>query len=142
MKIDGVKAFSFEDMQTATNSFVINTQIGQGGYGKVYKGTLADGAVVAVKRAQQGSLQGDKEFYTEIEMLSRCHHRNLVSLVGYCDEKEEQVCCISSLPRGSVTFLFILFSESSIFCRCWFMSSCLMAHYMISSLVNLRKTIN
>ncbi|KAL7095061.1 hypothetical protein ACP275_10G001600 [Erythranthe tilingii] len=102
MKMDGVKAFSFEDMQTATSGFVITTQIGQGGYGKVYKGTLADGVVVAVKRAQQGSLQGDKEFYTEIEMLSRVHHRNLVSLVGYCDEKGEQMLVYEFMPNGSL----------------------------------------
>lgn len=86
-----MKAFSFKDMELATSSFSITSQIGQGGYGKVYKGILADGTVVAIKRAQQGSLQGENEFYTEIELLSRLHHRNLVSLVGYCDEKSEQV---------------------------------------------------
>ncbi|KAL3839925.1 hypothetical protein ACJIZ3_024516 [Penstemon smallii] len=102
MKMDGVKAFSFEDLQTATNNFSTTTQIGQGGYGKVYKGTLADGVVVAIKRAQQGSLQGDKEFYTEIEMLSRLHHRNLVALVGYCDEKDEQMLVYEFMPNGSL----------------------------------------
>lgn len=66
-------------------------QIGQGGYGKVYKGVLADELVVAIKRAKLGSLQGSKEFYTEIELLSRVHHRNLVSLIGYCDDQGEQV---------------------------------------------------
>ncbi|KAK4481251.1 hypothetical protein RD792_012134, partial [Penstemon davidsonii] len=102
MKMDGVKAFSFEDLQTATSNFSSTTQIGQGGYGKVYKGTLADGVVVAIKRAQQGSLQGDKEFYTEIEMLSRLHHRNLVALVGYCDEKDEQMLVYEFMPNGSL----------------------------------------
>ncbi|KAL0450882.1 UNVERIFIED_CONTAM: putative LRR receptor-like serine/threonine-protein kinase [Sesamum latifolium] len=102
MKMDGVKPFSFEELQMATSSFNITTQIGQGGYGKVYKGTLADGVVVAIKRAQQGSLQGDKEFYTEIEMLSRLHHRNLVSLVGYCDEKDEQMLVYEFMPNGSL----------------------------------------
>ncbi|XP_042050154.1 probable LRR receptor-like serine/threonine-protein kinase At1g06840 [Salvia splendens] len=100
MKVEGVKAFDFEDLEMATNNF--RTQIGQGGYGKVYKGTTADGAVVAIKRAQQGSLQGDKEFYTEIEMLSRLHHRNLVSLVGYCDEKDEQMLVYEFMPNGSL----------------------------------------
>ena len=47
--------------------------------------------MVAIKRAEEGSLQGEKEFLTEIELLSRLHHRNLVSLVGYCDEEQEQV---------------------------------------------------
>jgi serine/threonine protein kinase len=75
----------------ATEKFNSSTEIGQGGYGKVYKGILADGTVVAIKRAQEGSLQGEKEFLTEIELLSRLHHRNLVSLIGYCDEADEQV---------------------------------------------------
>lgn len=79
----------------ATNNFSDSAQVGQGGYGKVYRGILADGTVVAIKRAQEGSLQGSKEFFTEIELLSRLHHRNLVSLVGYCDEQDEQV--ISSI---------------------------------------------
>ena len=57
----------------------------------MYKGILADGTVVAVKHAHQVSLQGEQEFFTEIELLSRLHHRNLVPLVGYCDEGNEQV---------------------------------------------------
>jgi len=91
MKIAGVKDFTFEELSHCTNDFDDSTLIGQGGYGKVYRGLLADGTVVAIKRAQQGSLQGSKEFFTEIELLSRLHHRNLVSLLGYCDEEDEQV---------------------------------------------------
>ena len=86
-----MKDFTFEEMVVATNNFDSSTQVGGGGYGKVYKGILADGTVVAIKRAQQGSLQGETEFLTEIELLSRLHHRNLVSLTGYCDEEGEQV---------------------------------------------------
>ena len=91
MKIDGVRDFSYGEMSSATNKFSISAQVGQGGYGKVYRGVLADGTVVAIKRAEEGSLQGEKEFLTEIELLSRLHHRNLVSLIGYCDEEGEQV---------------------------------------------------
>lgn len=83
-------------MALATGNFNISTQVGQGGYGKVYRGILSDGATVAIKRAEEGSLQGQKEFLTEIQFLSRLHHRNLVSLVGYCDEEEEQVFLLSS----------------------------------------------
>ena len=78
-------------MALATNNFNSSAQVGKGGYGKVYKGILADGTVVAIKRAQQGSLQSEREFLTEIELLSRLHHRNLVSLTRYCDEEGEQV---------------------------------------------------
>jgi serine/threonine protein kinase len=91
MKIDGVKDFSFQELSHGTNDFSDSALIGQGGYGKVYRGILSDGTIVAIKRAQQGSLQGSKEFFTEIELLSRLHHRNLVSLLGYCDEEDEQV---------------------------------------------------
>lgn len=91
IKIEGVKSFTFQEMSQATDNFSNTAQVGQGGYGKVYKGILADGTVVAIKRAQEGSLQGSKEFFTEIELLSRLHHRNLVSLLGYCDEEDEQV---------------------------------------------------
>lgn len=91
MKIDGMKDFTYTELALATNKFSSSTQVGQGGYGKVYKGILADGIVVAIKCAQEHSLQGEKEFLTEIEFLSRLHHRNLVSLVGYCDEEGEQV---------------------------------------------------
>ena len=91
MKLDGVKDFTFKEMALATDNFNSSSQVGQGGYGKVYKGTLSDKTVVAIKRAEEGSLQGQKEFLTEIKLLSRLHHRNLVSLVGYCDEEGEQV---------------------------------------------------
>jgi len=91
IKVDGVRSFDYKEMALATNNFSESAQIGEGGYGKVYKGHLPDGTVVAIKRAQDGSLQGEREFLTEIELLSRLHHRNLVSLIGYCDEEGEQV---------------------------------------------------
>ncbi|CAO2833302.1 unnamed protein product [Amaranthus hypochondriacus] len=102
IKIDGVKGFSYQDMAVATNYFSDSQIVGQGGYGKVYKGILGDGTVVAIKRAQEGSLQGDKEFFTEIELLSRLHHRNLVSLVGYCDEEGEQMLVYEFMPNGTL----------------------------------------
>lgn len=92
-KTESVKEFSFLVLEMATNGFDSSMQVGQGGYGKVYKGVLADGTIVAIKRAHEGSLQGQKEFFTEIELLSRLHHRNLVPLVGYCVEQGEQVRC-------------------------------------------------
>ncbi|GJM88902.1 hypothetical protein PR202_ga05481 [Eleusine coracana subsp. coracana] len=102
VKIDGVRCFTFEEMATATNNFDLSAQVGQGGYGKVYKGILADGAVVAIKRAHEDSLQGSREFCTEIELLSRLHHRNLVSLVGYCDEEDEQMLVYEFMPNGTL----------------------------------------
>ncbi|KAA8517617.1 hypothetical protein F0562_015091 [Nyssa sinensis] len=100
--IDGVKSFTFKEMALATEDFNISTQIGYGGYGKVYKGILSDNTIVAIKRAKEGSVQGRKEFLTEIEMLSRLHHRNLVSLVGYCDEEGEQMLVYEFMPNGTL----------------------------------------
>ncbi|KAK9167873.1 hypothetical protein Syun_000013 [Stephania yunnanensis] len=102
IKIDGVKSFTFDEMMQATNNFSISSQVGQGGYGKVYKGVLADGTVVAIKRALESSLQGEREFFTEIELLSRLHHRNLVSLVGYCDDEIEQMLVYEFMPNGTL----------------------------------------
>ncbi|XVE80695.1 hypothetical protein DITRI_Ditri15bG0001500 [Diplodiscus trichospermus] len=102
IKIDGVKSFPYTELAMATNNFNSSTQVGQGGYGKVYKGTLADGMVVAIKRAQEGSLQGEREFLTEIQLLSRLHHRNLVSLIGYCDEEGEQMLVYEFMSNGTL----------------------------------------
>ncbi|XP_028063726.1 probable LRR receptor-like serine/threonine-protein kinase At1g06840 isoform X3 [Camellia sinensis] len=102
IKIDGVKSFTFKEMTLATEDFNSSTQVGQGGYGKVYRGILSDNTIVAIKRATEGSLQGQKEFLTEIQMLSRLHHRNLVSLVGYCDEEGEQMLVYEFMPNGTL----------------------------------------
>ncbi|KAK4606927.1 hypothetical protein RGQ29_000942 [Quercus rubra] len=102
IKIDDVKDFTYREMAVATNSFDKSTQVGEGGYGKVYKGILVDGTVVAIKRAREGSLQGEKEFLTEIEFMSRLHHRNLVSLIGYCDEECEQMLVYEFMSNGTL----------------------------------------
>ncbi|RAL37387.1 hypothetical protein DM860_000081 [Cuscuta australis] len=102
VKIDGVKDYTFQEMALATENFHDSCIVGQGGYGKVYKGILADGTVVAIKRALEGSLQGEKEFLTEIELLSRLHHRNLVSLIGYCDEEGDQMLVYEYMCNGTL----------------------------------------
>lgn len=102
IKVDGVKEFSFEELASATSNFSSSSQVGQGGYGKVYRGVLVDGSIVAVKRALEDSLQGSKEFFTEIELLSRLHHRNLVSLIGYCDDENEQMLVYEFMPNGTL----------------------------------------
>ncbi|XP_072070884.1 probable LRR receptor-like serine/threonine-protein kinase At1g06840 isoform X2 [Arachis hypogaea] len=102
IKIDGVKEFTFKEMVLATDSFSSSNQVGRGGYGTVYKGTLPDETIVAIKRAQEDSLQGTREFLNEIELLSRLHHRNLVSLIGYCDQEGEQMLVYEFMPNGTL----------------------------------------
>ena len=63
---------------------------------------LSDGQVVAIKRAQQGSMQGGLEFKTEIELLSRVHHKNLAGLVGFCFEQGEQMLVYEFMPNGTL----------------------------------------
>lgn len=63
---------------------------------------LPGGQIVAIKRAQQGSTQGAVEFKTEIELLSRVHHKNLVSLVGFCFDQGEQMLVYEFIPNGTL----------------------------------------
>ncbi|RWV83780.1 hypothetical protein BHE74_00025257 [Ensete ventricosum] len=69
---------------------------------EVYRGILSSGQMVAIKRAQQGSMQGALEFKTEIELLSRVHHKNLVDLVGFCFEQGEQMLVYEYIPNGTL----------------------------------------
>jgi serine/threonine protein kinase len=78
-------SFSYEELAAATSGFSSANLLGQGGFGYVYKGVLAgSGKEVAVKQLKSGSGQGEREFQAEVEIISRVHHRHLVSLVGYC----------------------------------------------------------
>ncbi|KAJ4787349.1 Leucine-rich repeat protein kinase family protein [Rhynchospora pubera] len=90
-KLRGAKAFTFDELKMYTNNFREINIIGSGGYGKVYRGMLPDKQLVAIKRSKEGSMQGNLEFKTEIELLSRVHHNNLVGLVGFCFEKGERM---------------------------------------------------
>ncbi|KAE9446773.1 hypothetical protein C3L33_21337, partial [Rhododendron williamsianum] len=89
--LKGARCFSYDELKRYTNNFAGANCIGAGGYGKVYRGTLPDGQLVAIKRAQQGSMQGGLEFKTEIELLSRVHHKNVVGLMGFCFDEAEQM---------------------------------------------------
>ncbi|KAJ4801807.1 Leucine-rich repeat protein kinase family protein [Rhynchospora pubera] len=77
---------------------------GKGGYGKVYKGYCSNGVVVAIRkrRAKKGYSWGRKEFESEIEVLSRVHHKNIVSLVGFCLEQGEQALVYEYMSKGTL----------------------------------------
>ncbi|ESQ43695.1 hypothetical protein EUTSA_v10012589mg [Eutrema salsugineum] len=98
----GAKAFTFEELKRCTDNFSEANDVGGGGYGKVYRGILSSGQLIAIKRAQQGSLQGGLEFKTEIELLSRVHHKNVVRLLGFCFDRSEQMLVYEYIPNGSL----------------------------------------
>ncbi|KAG5525674.1 hypothetical protein RHGRI_032089 [Rhododendron griersonianum] len=100
--LQGAKCFSYDDLKKYTNNFAEANSIGSGGYGKVYRGTLPDGQLIAIKRAQRGSLQGGLEFKTEIELLSRVHHKNVVGLTGFCFERAEEMLVYEYVANGTL----------------------------------------
>ncbi|KAH6557272.1 hypothetical protein KP509_1Z124500 [Ceratopteris richardii] len=87
----GVKRFTYKEVLEATKSFDESCQIGRGGFGEMYFGMLEDGRRVAIKRAGEFNHRGMSQFRNEITLLSRLHHRHLVKLEGFCDDKDEQV---------------------------------------------------
>jgi serine/threonine protein kinase len=101
-RLKGARWFSHEELKRSTNNFAEANELGYGGYGKVYRGMLPNGQFIAIKRAQQGSMQGGQEFKTEIELLSRVHHKNLVGLVGFCFEQGEQMLVYEYMSAGTL----------------------------------------
>lgn len=85
-----------------TGGFSEQNIIGEGGFGLVYKGQMPDGKLVAVKNLKTGGGQGDREFKAEVEIISRVHHRHLVSLVGYCIFQNNRVLIYEFLPNNTL----------------------------------------
>ncbi|XP_002965380.2 probable leucine-rich repeat receptor-like protein kinase At5g49770 isoform X1 [Selaginella moellendorffii] len=101
-KFKGCKWFTLDDLKKASDNFSSNHLIGVGGYGKVYKGQLHTGELVAIKRAEKESLQGLEEFRTEIELFSRLHHKNLVNLIGFCTDDGQQMLVYEFMPNRTL----------------------------------------
>lgn len=94
--------FTYEELHVATNGFANENLLGEGGFGRVYKGELPNGQVVAVKQLTIGGGQGDREFRAEVEIISRVHHRHLVSLVGYCIADKQRLLVYDFVPNGTL----------------------------------------
>ncbi|KAJ1692586.1 hypothetical protein LUZ63_009284 [Rhynchospora breviuscula] len=94
------RQFSYHDIKRITNGF--KKSIGTGGYGNVYLGLLENGFQVAVKMRSHTSTQGEKEFLAEAENLTRVHHRNLVSLLGYCIDKNCMALVYEYMQEGNL----------------------------------------
>ncbi|PWA80628.1 concanavalin A-like lectin/glucanase domain-containing protein [Artemisia annua] len=86
----GPKRFTYHELAQATGDFGENEKLGEGGFGGVYRGFLKDSnTLVAVKRVSKSSKQGIKEYASEVRIISRLRHRNLVQLIGWCHQKGE-----------------------------------------------------
>ncbi|KAB2012297.1 hypothetical protein ES319_D09G079900v1 [Gossypium barbadense] len=99
--------YDFNTIRAATDHFYDGNKLGRGGFGAVYKGTLAGGKLIAVKRLSSVSRQGDLEFKNEVHLMANLQHRNLVRLQGFCLEGDERLLIYEFVPNGSLDkFLF------------------------------------
>lgn len=78
--------------------------VGEGGFGCVYKGILFEGKPVAIKQLKSVSAEGYREFKAEVEIISRVHHRHLVSLVGYCISEQHRFLIYEFVPNNTLDY--------------------------------------
>ncbi|XP_031273394.1 probable serine/threonine-protein kinase PBL24 [Pistacia vera] len=107
IKIDSKKInaqyFTFRELATATNNFRQECLLGEGGFGRVYKGTLqSTGQVVAVKQLDRNGQHGNREFLVEVLRLSLLNHPNLVNFIGYCADGDQRLLVYEFMPGGTV----------------------------------------
>ncbi|KAJ8542074.1 hypothetical protein K7X08_016940 [Anisodus acutangulus] len=104
---DRAEEFLFSELVTATANFSLKNKIGSGSFGVVYKGKLADGREVAIKRGETSLkmkkfLEKERAFESELSFLSRLHHKHLVRLVGYCEEMDERLLVYEFMKNGAL----------------------------------------
>ncbi|CAN0901573.1 Proline-rich receptor-like protein kinase PERK1 [Linum grandiflorum] len=96
--------FTYEELARATDGFSDANLLGQGGFGYVHRGVLPNGKEVAIKQLKVGSGQGEREFQAEVEIISRVHHKHLVSLVGYCTTGSERLLVYEFVTNNTLEF--------------------------------------
>ncbi|KAK4762767.1 hypothetical protein SAY86_008535 [Trapa natans] len=97
------KSFTFRELATATKNFRQECFIGEGGFGRVYRGTIPGSSqVVAVKQLDRNGKQGNREFLSEVARLSLLQHENLVNLVGYCADGDQRLLVYEFMSGGPV----------------------------------------
>ncbi|KAL8495923.1 hypothetical protein ACS0TY_019877 [Phlomoides rotata] len=100
--VHGVKVYSYKQLEEATGGF--KQQLGRGSFGTVYKGVIPSipRRYVAIKRLDKVERGGEKEFTTEVSAIGRTHHKNLVTLLGYCDEGQHRLLVYEYMSNGSL----------------------------------------
>ncbi|KAL0824389.1 hypothetical protein Bca101_048066 [Brassica carinata] len=94
--------FTYDELETATKGFSKGSFLAEGGFGSVHRGTLPGGQIIAVKQYKIASTQGDKEFCSEVEVLSCAQHRNVVMLIGLCVEDGKRLLVYEYICNGSL----------------------------------------
>ncbi|PIN24381.1 Serine/threonine protein kinase [Handroanthus impetiginosus] len=112
LQSSNLKSFSFSDLKTATRNFRPDSVLGGGGFGSVFKGWIDEnsyiatkpgtGMIIAVKKLNQESYQGHREWLAEVNYLGQFSHPNLVKLIGYCLEDDYRLLVYEFMPRGSL----------------------------------------
>nr|XP_025669956.1 G-type lectin S-receptor-like serine/threonine-protein kinase SD1-1 [Arachis hypogaea] len=100
----GLPLFDLSRIIVATDNFSPINKLGEGGFGSVYKGILNDGQQIAVKRLSSSSGQGLNEFKTEVKLIAKLQHRNLVKLFGCCIQEEEKLLIYEYMPNKSLDY--------------------------------------
>ncbi|KAG2715022.1 hypothetical protein I3760_03G057000 [Carya illinoinensis] len=99
----GAHIFSYEELEEATDNFDSSRELGDGGFGKVYYGKLRDGRVVAVKRLYENNFKRVEQFKTEVAILTRLRHQNLVTLYGCTSKRSQELLLVYEyIPNGTV----------------------------------------
>ncbi|KAL6839113.1 hypothetical protein ACP4OV_031004 [Aristida adscensionis] len=102
-RVGRLRRFGLRELQAATEGFSGRKVVGKGGFGVVYRGRLADGTAVAVKRlTEPGGAAGEAQFRTEVEMINLAAHRHLLRLIGFCATAGERILVYPYMPNGSV----------------------------------------
>ncbi|KAG6721634.1 hypothetical protein I3842_03G121300 [Carya illinoinensis] len=96
-----LRPFTYLDLEKATNGF--REEVGRGSFGTVYKGAILNGQkIVAVKKLEKVLAEGEREFQTEMKVIGRTHHRNLVRLLGYCHDGIHRLLVYEFMSNGSL----------------------------------------
>ncbi|KAL1832058.1 hypothetical protein ACET3Z_001709 [Daucus carota] len=106
--ISNMRSFTYKELELATNGF--KEELGRGAFAIVYKGVVqmsSSNILVAVKKLDRVVQEGDKEFKTEVNVIAQTHQKNLVRLLGYCDEGENRLLIYEYMVNGTLaSFIF------------------------------------
>ncbi|KAH9660226.1 Receptor-like serine/threonine-protein kinase [Citrus sinensis] len=112
-----LREYSLADIEVATDRFSIENKLGEGGYGPVYKGVLPDGQIIAVKKLSKTSTQGFEEFKNEVMLTAKLQHVNLIRVLGFCIDTQENMLIYEYMPKRSLDYFLFDFGLARIFVK-------------------------